>query len=84
MGDDVLGGGGFLKSLRDSAAFLRQIPTEIEMGFVNKLYPGGRSRRLRVRALGVLLIAAGMIVGMRISVSLLISSLVLYFGVGPG
>ena len=83
VGDDVLGAVGFLKRLFETPLRFLRIPTEIEMGFINKLYPGGRHPAGFAFEPSALLIAAGMIVGMRISVSLLISSLVLYFGVGP-
>ena len=82
VGDDVLGAVGFLKRLFERIPFLR-IPTEVELNVINRLYPGSRHAAGFAFEPSALLIAAGMIVGMRISLSLLISSLVLYGIVGP-
>lgn len=81
VGDDVLEKVGFLKRLFDFIVV--RIPTEIEMHFLNKLYPRGVHPAGFAFEPSVLLIAAGMIVGMRISLSLLVSSVILYAGVGP-
>ena len=80
--DDVIGGVKFLKSLFENIPFLR-IPAEIEMHVVDRLYPGNRHAAGFACEPSALLIAAGMIVGMRTSVSLVVSSLVLYGVVGP-
>jgi uncharacterized oligopeptide transporter (OPT) family protein len=79
---DVIDQVGFLKSLFSKISFLR-IPAEIEMHVVDKLYPGGRHAVGFACEPSALLIAAGMIVGMRTSLSLVVSSLVLYCVVGP-
>jgi uncharacterized oligopeptide transporter (OPT) family protein len=60
-----------------------QIPTEIKLHFIDKLYPGGRHPYGFAFEPSVLLIAAGMIVGMRTSLTLVLSSLLLYGVVGP-
>lgn len=81
-GDDVLEKVGWLKWIMSKVSALR-IPADIEMHFISKLYPGGRFPAGFAFEPSALLIAAGMIVGMRISVSLVLSSLLLYGVVGP-
>ncbi|MGD9690655.1 MAG: OPT family oligopeptide transporter [Phycisphaerales bacterium] len=81
VGDDVLDKVPFLKKFFDAIRF--RIPTELEMHFLDRFYPGGRHPAGFAFEPSALLIAAGMIVGMRISLSLLISSIVLYAFVGP-
>lgn len=81
-GDDVLDAVGFLKRLFDKISALR-IPGQLELNFVNRLYPGGRHPVGFAFEPSALLIAAGMIVGMRTSLTMLISSLLLYVAVAP-
>jgi uncharacterized oligopeptide transporter (OPT) family protein/uncharacterized protein YbaA (DUF1428 family) len=81
-GDDVVDKVGFLKSLFGKIDALR-IPSEIEMHFADRLYPGGRHPAGFAFEPSALLIAAGMIVGMRTSLSLVVSSAILFLGVGP-
>lgn len=79
---DVLDAVGFLRRFFAKISFLK-IPTEIEMHFINRLYPGKFHPAGFAFEPSALLVAAGMIVGMRISLSLVLSSLLLYAGVGP-
>lgn len=79
---DVLDAVGFLRRFFAKIPFLK-IPTEIEMHFLNRLYPGRFHPAGFAFEPSALLIAAGMIVGMRISLSLVLSSLLLYAGIGP-
>jgi len=81
-GDDVLDAVGFLKRLFEKISALR-IPADIELHFLNKLYPGSRHAAGFAFEPSALLIAAGMIVGMRTSLSLLVSSAILYGVVAP-
>lgn len=85
---------GFLRTPNDvleKVAFLRKffewfkarIPSEIEIHAIGKLYPGGRQPAGFAFEPSVLLIAAGMIVGMRTSLTLVLSSLLLYGVVAP-
>lgn len=83
VGDDVLSKVSFLRRFFDFFGNRIRIPGEIEMRFIDRLYPGGRFPAGFAFEPSALLIAAGMIVGMRISVSLLLSSLLLYTVVGP-
>lgn len=83
VGDDVLEKVGFLKRFFESAAGRLRIPTELEIHLADRLYPRGVHPAGFAFEPSALLIAAGMIVGMRISLSLLVSSLVLYLWVGP-
>ncbi|MBL8876337.1 MAG: OPT/YSL family transporter [Phycisphaerae bacterium] len=83
VGNDVLEKVGFLRRFFDFFGNRIRIPSEIEMTVINRLYPGGRHPAGFAFEPSALLIAAGMIVGMRISVSLLLSSLLLYGVVGP-
>lgn len=82
VGDDVLGAVSFLKKLFDKIPFLR-IPSEIEISVINRLYAKGYHPAGFAFEPSALLIAAGLIVGLRISISLLVSSLLLYVVVGP-
>ncbi len=77
---DVLDSVPWLKKLFH---YLPQIPSEIELAVINRLYPTGYHPAPFAFEPSALLIAAGMIVGMRISVSLLASSLLLYVFVAP-
>jgi len=83
VGDDVLGKVGFLKRFFDFFDNKLRIPTEMEMHFADKLYPRGVHPAGFAFEPSALLIAAGMIVGMRISLSLLVSSVLLYLWIGP-
>ncbi|QOJ00663.1 MAG: OPT/YSL family transporter [Phycisphaeraceae bacterium] len=80
--DDVVEKVGLLRNTLGKIPFLR-IPGELEIHAADRLYPGGRHPAGFAFEPSALLIAAGMIVGMRISASLLIASLLLYVGVGP-
>lgn len=60
-----------------------RIPGHIDMPLLNGLYPGNRFPHGFAFEPSALLIAAGMIVGLRISLSLVISSLLLYALVAP-
>ncbi len=82
-GDDVLEAVAWLKSFFAWFGDKIRIPTEIEMHFIDRLYPGGRHPAGFAFEPSALLIAAGMIVGMRTSISLLVSSLLLYGVVAP-
>jgi uncharacterized oligopeptide transporter (OPT) family protein len=82
VGDDVLDSVRFLRSLFDKISFLR-IPEHLDMHWLDRLYPAQRHAAGFAFEPSALLIAAGMIVGMRTSVTLLISSLLLYGVVGP-
>jgi uncharacterized oligopeptide transporter (OPT) family protein len=81
--DSILDAVGFLKRLFSTPFRHFRIPTEFSIHVLDRLYPGGRHPAGMSFEPSALLIAAGMIVGMRISVSLVLSSLVLYGGVGP-
>ncbi len=79
---DVLDAVGFLKRFFDKIPFLK-IPGDIHIPVLSKLYPRSAFPAGFAFEPSALLIAAGMIVGMRISLSLVLSSLLLYAGVGP-
>ncbi len=81
--DDIVEAIPWLKSFFGFFKDRIRIPAEIEMHFIDKLYPGGRHSTGFSFDPSALLIAAGMIVGIRISLSLVISSAVLYIVVGP-
>ena len=87
--DDVLAKVGFLKRFFDwskEKVFNLRIPTEIEMHFLDRMYTrDGKALHPAGFAFepSALLIAAGMIVGMRISLSLVASSFLLYAVIGP-
>lgn len=81
--DDIIEAIPWLKSFFGFFKDRIRIPAEIEMHFIDKLYPGGRHSTGFAFEPSALLIAAGMIVGMRISLSLVISSALLYIVVGP-
>lgn len=81
-GDDVLDAVGFLKRLFNKIEVFR-IPEKIDLPLLNRLYPGGRQPVGFAFEPSALLIAAGMIVGMRTSISMLVGSLILYGVVGP-
>ncbi|MBL8888159.1 MAG: OPT/YSL family transporter [Phycisphaerales bacterium] len=83
VGDDVLSKVAFLRRFFDFFGNKIRIPSEIEMHVIDRLYPGGRHPAGFAFEPSALLIAAGMIVGMRISLSLVLSSLLLYAVVGP-
>lgn len=83
VGDDVLDKVSFLRRFFDLFNNRIRIPSEIEMHAVDRLYPAARHPAGFAFEPSALLIAAGMIVGMRISISLLLSSLLLYGVVGP-
>lgn len=78
--DDVVEKVGFLKKL---FSWVPRIPAEIEMHVIDRLYPAARHPAGFAFEPSALLIAAGMIVGMRTSLSMLVGSGLLYFGVGP-
>ncbi len=86
-GDDILNKVAFLKRFFEGAkekVFNIRIPEEIEMsGMLSRLYPAGLRPNGFAFSPSALLIAAGMIVGLRISLSMVFSSLVLYAVVGP-
>lgn len=91
VSDSILDKIHFLKSAITSISFLR-IPEHIDIPFIGRLYPtytnvdGSVSRFFPAGFAfepSALLIAAGMIVGLRISTSLVVSSLILYVVVGP-
>lgn len=82
VGDDVLEQVRGLRKLFEHIDFLR-IPGDIHITALNRLYPGGRLPQGMAFEPSALLIAAGMIVGMRTSLSLVLSSLLLYGVVGP-
>ncbi len=77
--EDVLNAVHFLKNLFARIEFLR-IPEEIKLRIIDgmKLFPGGRHPVGFSFEPSGLLVAAGMIVGMRTSLSLLIGSALLY------
>jgi uncharacterized oligopeptide transporter (OPT) family protein len=88
-GEDVQQSVRWLRELFEKAPFLN-IPSHLDMKFVGALYPrAGNVENGYRHAAGfafepsALLIAAGMIVGMRTSASMLISSLVLYCIIAP-
>lgn len=90
--DDLLGKIGFLRKFHEwftnMTGFVMRIPTSIEMHFIDRFYPQiAQGKAMHPAGFATdpsaLLIAAGMIVGIRISFSLLISSLILYLFVGP-
>lgn len=94
--DDVLKSLGWLGDafawVERVARFSIRVPSEIEMHITNRLYPAMKTAGGEVKNFfpagfafepSALLTAAGMIVGMRISLSLVISSLLLYCVVGP-
>ncbi|MBL8760560.1 MAG: OPT/YSL family transporter [Phycisphaerae bacterium] len=78
--DDVVQKVPFLKRLFD---VVPRIPSEIEIHLVSRAYTKGYAPTGFAFEPSALLIAAGMIVGMRISATLVVSSLFLYFGIGP-
>lgn len=80
--EDVIDAVGFLKSLFAKIGFLR-IPEEIRLWVIDRSYVGSRHAAGFSFEPSALLIAAGMIVGMRTSLSLLVGSLILYAGVAP-
>ncbi|MBL0870880.1 MAG: OPT/YSL family transporter [Phycisphaerales bacterium] len=80
--DEVIEAVGVLRWFFHNLPFLR-IPEYIKLQVFNKLYPDGRYPVGFAFEPSALLIAAGMIVGMRTSVSLVVSSLLLYGVVGP-
>ncbi len=91
-GDDVLEKITWLKSAFTATGDLVRIPSEIPMKLINGLYPNMPRKMGEVAAAqpagfafepSALLIAAGMIVGMRTSVSLILGSTILYCGVAP-
>jgi len=79
---DVLDAVPFLKRLFDKIKMIR-IPGEVGFHFLDRFYPGRFHPAGFAFEPSALLIAAGMIVGMRISLSLVLSSLLLYAGVAP-
>jgi OPT family oligopeptide transporter len=85
--DDILDGIGFLKkgfTWFGDKLFNIRIPQDISMAsLLGGLYPKGLVPSGFVFEPSALLIAAGMIVGMRISLSMLGSALLLYLVVGP-
>jgi OPT family oligopeptide transporter len=82
VGQEVLDAVGFLKRFFEHIRFLR-IPEAISIPAINRLYQAGYQPAPFAFEPSALLIAAGLIVGMRISVSLVGSSLLLYTVVGP-
>lgn len=82
VGDDVLGAVGFLRNLFEKIPFVR-IPGHLDLPIADRLYPANRHAAGFAFEPSALLIAAGMIVGMRTSATLVISSLLLYCVVGP-
>jgi len=80
--EDVLDAVPFLKRLFAKISYL-QIPGDIHIPFLSRLYPRAAFPAGFAFEPSALLIAAGMIVGMRISLSLVLSSVLLYAGVGP-
>lgn len=78
--DAVLQEVGWLRSIFEK---IYRIPGEIELHFADRLYPGGRHPAGFAFEPSALLIAAGMIVGMRVSLSLVLSSVLMYCVVGP-
>jgi len=82
VGDDVLDKVGWMRAIVNKISFLR-IPADIPLHFVSRLYPGGRFPNGFAFEPSALLIAAGMLVGMRTSISLVLSSLLLYGVVAP-
>ncbi len=85
--DDVLKNVGFLNRFFEffkTKLFPIRIPTEFEMtGISRYFYPAGLKPNGFATEPSALLIAAGMIVGLRISLSMLASSLILYLVIGP-
>lgn len=91
-GDDVLEKITWLRAAFEVTKDAIRIPAEIPLNWINRLYPEVTDRAGKVVSAqpagftfepSALLIAAGMIVGMRTSLSLLLGSLILYVGVGP-
>lgn len=83
VADNVLDKVGFLKDFFAGFMEKLRIPQEIHWGFIDRFYPRGVHPNGFAFDPSALLIAAGMIVGMRISLSLVISSCILYFFVAP-
>lgn len=81
--DEVLEKVKPLKSLFDGFMGKLRIPGDIHLGFIDRLYPRGVHPNGFAFEPSALLIAAGMIVGMRISLSLVAASVLLYFFVAP-
>ena len=90
--DDALGKITWLKKAFDATGNMLRIPADLPMRFLNSRYPEVTDRFGKVvnaQPAGfafepsALLIAAGMIVGLRTSLSLILGSLILYVGVGP-
>lgn len=82
-GDEIVNSVRILKKFFNMFGNAIRIPSEIEMHFLDRLYPSSRHAAGFAFEPSALLIAAGMIVGMRTSVSLVASSLLLYAYVGP-
>jgi OPT family oligopeptide transporter len=85
-GDDLVNGIPFLKKAFEwiqSALFRIRIPENLNLPLPSALYPTGVRPNGFTYDTSALLIAAGMIVGLRVSFSMLASSLLLYFVIGP-
>jgi len=91
-GDDVLEKLTWLEKAFAATGNALRIPSDLPMTFLNSRYPEITDRAgklVNAQPAGfafepsALLIAAGMIVGMRTSLSLILGSLILYVGVGP-
>ncbi|MBU6412498.1 MAG: OPT/YSL family transporter [Planctomycetes bacterium] len=83
VGDEILEKVEPLKKLFSGFMEKLRIPADIHLGFIDRLYPRGVHPNGFAFEPSALLIAAGMIVGMRISLSLVVSSVILYFFVAP-
>lgn len=83
VGDEILDKVKPLKDLFSGFMEKLRIPADIHLGFVDRLYPRGVHPNGFAFEPSALLIAAGMIVGIRISLSLVVSSILLYFIVAP-
>jgi len=81
--DEVIEKVGVLKSTFSSFVGKLRIPGEIHMPWIDRFYPRGVHPNGFAFEPSALLIAAGMIVGMRISLSLVGASVLLYFFVAP-
>ncbi len=81
--DSILNAIPWLKKFFGFFNNMIRIPTEIEIPWIGRLYAKDHHAAGFAFEPSALLIAAGMIVGLRTSISLVVSSLVLYLGVAP-
>lgn len=77
--EKVLNEIGWLKKIMGKAP----VPDHFELPLPTRLYPNGLRPTEFQLDTSLLLLAAGMIVGLRVAISLVVSSLLLFFVVGP-